>query len=418
LPQSAQAAGTEMRLQPNSTEPFLTRDDPHRNKSNNTQPPSSMKKMHCHLAFALLAFLLLPSCREDRVEINTVADFELFVAEEMESQRIPALSALIFKEENILYEHYFGYANIQQQLALADDHLFLLASISKVVTATALLQLHEAGHFGLDDPINDYLPFAVNIPGYSKGVTFRMLLTHTSAIADNDPVLDGQYYYGQDPPVSLSFFITNYLASGGAFYDADENFYDFEPGTEYEYSNIGSALIGLLVEEVSGMDFNTYCQQRIFAPLGMEHTAWRLDEIAQTIVTPYDYRAGQNRPIPHYTNADYPNGGLRSTARDMFKLLSALALGGQAGNYRLLSQATVNAMMTPQIPAIDDEVGLHFFLMDHQNNLWGHDGGEQGVATIMAFNPATKTGALIFANQGEADLDEILAAAYELGQKL
>lgn len=377
-----------------------------------------MKKPPCYLTLAFLAFLLLPSCQADKVEINTEADFEAFIAEEMDFQEIPALSALIFKEESILYEKYFGYANIEQKLALADNHLFLMASVSKVVTATALLQLHEAGRFSLDDPINDYLPFEVKVPGYAKRITFRMLLTHTSGIADNYSVLDQQYYYGQDPPISLSHFISNYLKVGGDFYDAGENFYDFEPGEQHEYSNIGSALIGVLVEAVSGMEFNAYCKQHIFAPLGMAHTAWRLDEITQPIVTPYDYLNGQNRAVAHYTNADYPNGGLRSTAKDMFKLLSALAMGGRSGGHQLLNGAAVNAMMTPQIPAIDDEVGLHFFVMNPQYGLWGHDGGEQGVATIMAFNPATKIGALIFANQGEADLDDLLVAAYELGLKL
>ncbi len=75
-------------------------------------------------------------------------------------------------------------------------------------------------------------------------------------------------------------------------------------------------------------------------------------------------------------------------------------------------------MITPQIPSIDNEVGLHLFIMDSAHELWGHDGGEDGVATIMAFNPVTKIGALIFANQGDAELEEILSEAYKLGLKI
>lgn len=75
-------------------------------------------------------------------------------------------------------------------------------------------------------------------------------------------------------------------------------------------------------------------------------------------------------------------------------------------------------MITPQIPSLDNEVGLHLFLMNPANNLWGHDGGEQGVATIMAFNPDLKIGAIILTNQGDADLDEILVAAYKFGLTL
>lgn len=121
-------------------------------------------------------------------------------------------------------------------------------------------------------------------------------------------------------------------------------------------------------------------------------TFWRLDEISQPIATPYYLDNGSLQPIDHYTNTDYPNGGLRSTTRDLFKFLRILALGGTADNVELLKPATVQAMMTPQIPDIDDEMGLHFFIMDKANGLWGHDGGEQGVSTTMAFNPNDKTG--------------------------
>jgi len=69
-----------------------------------------------------------------------------------------------------------------------------------------------------------------------------MHLTHSSGIADGS-ALDDQYYYGEDSPVELGFFLENYLVSGGDFYNASENFYNFEPGTKHEYSNIGNALI-------------------------------------------------------------------------------------------------------------------------------------------------------------------------------
>jgi len=209
----------------------------------------------------------------------------------MKYQDIPAMSVLLFREGNILYEEYFGKSNLQNNITLASNHLFLMASISKVVTATALLQLYDDGLFNLDDNINDYLSFEVNVPGQSVDITFRMLLTHTSGIEDGS-ALDDQYYYGEDSPISLAFFLENYLVAGGAFYNANENFYGFEPGTRHRYSNIGNALIGLLVEQISGIDFNTYCKQNIFNPLEMSNTFWRLDEISQTIVTPYDYENG------------------------------------------------------------------------------------------------------------------------------
>lgn len=361
--------------------------------------------------------LLLNSCNGEDVQIDNALDFEEAIADEMNSQKIPALSTLIFKEDNILYEKYFGQSNVEQNVALSSNHVFLLASISKTITATALLQLYDNGLFDLNDKINDHLPFAVKVPGQSTDITFKMLLTHTSGIADGD-ALDGQYYYGEDSPVALDFFLENYLTPGGQFYNAGQNYHSFEPGTQHEYSNVGNALIAVLVEQISGMGFNAYCKQNIFTPLGMTNSFWRLDEISQPIVQPYEYTGGQYKAIQHYTFTDYPNGGLRSNVSDMFIFLSTLAQGGSNGSFELLKASTVAAMFSPQIPNLDNTVGLHMFLFDPNNNLWGHDGGEEGVATIMAFNPETKIGVLIFANQGDADLDDMLVDAYQLGSKL
>ncbi len=380
--------------------------------------PKSFIKMRTtiHLIIGLSFFLLFTNCsKEEEIAINNVADFEEFIQEEIDYQNIPALSILVFEEDNILYENYFGQAHIEQNIALQKDHLFLMASVSKVITGTALLQLEEKGFFSLEEAINDYLPFEVNTPDYSTPITFRMLLTHTSGIADSDLMED--YYYGEDSPISLHDFLKSYLVSGGERYSS-ENFHDFEPGTAHEYSNTGTALEGLLVEEISGMDFNTYCQQNIFLPLGMTHTFWHLSEISQTIVQPYEYSNGNYEAIEHYTFTDYPNGGLRSTSRDLFKFLQAFLFDGTANNFELLQPETIQAMITPQIPSISADMGLQLLLLDVENNLWGHDGGEEGVSTIMGFNPTTKVGAIVLTNNGDADIDELLTKAYQLQEKL
>lgn len=365
------------------------------------------------------SFLLLSSCSSggDEPIINNEAEFKTYIEDEMDIQDIPALSALIFRNNDILYEGYFGKSQLAQNISLQSDHLFLLASVSKVITATALLQLYDKGLFSLDDKINDYLSFEVKNPNSNTDITFQMLLTHTSSIADGS-ALDSQYYYGKDSPVTLNYFLENYFTPNGAFYNANENFHNFEAGSKFEYSNEGNALIGLLVEQISGMDFNAYCKQNIFNPLGMTNSFWRLDEISQTIVQPYDFVNNKNKAIEHYTFTDYPNGGLRSTSKDLFSFLSAFVQNGKSNNFQVLKSETITKMFTPQIPTLDKEMGLHLFYLNAENNLWGHDGGEQGVATIMAFNPETGIGAIILTNQGDADLDAILIKAYKLGTKL
>jgi CubicO group peptidase (beta-lactamase class C family) len=367
-----------------------------------------------HYLLSLVFLFHLNSCDKSSITPNNIEALEIQIADVMEKDNIAALSVLIFNKDQIKYENYFGMSDINQNIGLEQQHLFLLASVSKTITATALLQLYEQGEFQLEDQINDYLPFSVNIPNETTKITFKMLLTHSSGIKDG-AALDDQYYDGQDSPTPLSEFLEDYLVPGKQYYDAIDNFSNFEPGTDYQYSNTGNALIALLVEEITGIGFNAYCKQNIFTPLGMTNTFWRLDEITQTIVQPYDYINGQQVEIGHYTFTDYPNGGLRSNARDLFKFASALAQKGTYNNHELLKSTTVEAMLTPQIPTIDAAVGLHLFELDEENNLWGHDGGEKGVSTIMVFNPETEVGVLIFTNSADVDFDQIVVDAYKVG---
>ncbi len=369
------------------------------------------------LLFILFYSTICFSCKKETPSIETKTEYKEYLLDEIDAQNIPALASLIFAKDKILHEVYLGKSNIDQGISLESNHVFLLASISKVITATALLQLYEDGLFALDDKINDYLDFNVSVPNYTQNITFRMLLTHTSGIADGDE-LDNHYYENMDSPISLKTYLKNYLTPQGSYYNASQNFHDFEPGSVSEYSNTGNALIGLLVEEISGMGFNQYCKQKIFLPLEMNNTYWKLDEINGTIVQPYNFSGGNYTALEHYTNTDYPNGGLRSSAQDLFKLLSTFCLKGKYNNFELLSAETIDKMTTLQIPELSNDMGLHLFILNAENDLWGHDGGEKGVATIMAYNKTTKVGAIILTNQGEADLDEILEVSYKFALKL
>ena len=165
-----------------------------------------------------------------------------FIESTMENHLIPGISISIVKDQNIVWEKHFGYSNINQNIPVDENTLFMLASISKTITATALMQLFEDGLFSLNDDINNYLPFNVNHPDYfSTPVTFKMLLTHTSGIKDNWGVMP---YYDGDSDLELGYYLEQYLNPGGEFYNSNSNFIDAMPGTYYDYSNIGAALIG------------------------------------------------------------------------------------------------------------------------------------------------------------------------------
>lgn len=366
-----------------------------------------------------LACLATAACNKDKsIDPADAAEFEDYLADEMDAQHMSAASVVLFRGNSVLYENYAGLADRERGLALDANQVFLLASVSKTVTAVALMQLFDQGRFALDDAINDHLDFEVHHPDFNTQITFRHLLSHTSGIIDG-PATDDQYYYGQDSPVPLAGFMRDYLTPAGQYYDDRENFDSFEPGEGYEYSNVGAALMGVLVEQISGMDFNAYCKQNIFQPLGMTRTFWRLSEIdTTTIVRPYAYDRREFLPLQHYTFTDYPNGGLRANALDMFKFSAAIANGGDFNGTRILQSATVAEMLELQVSDLDETQGLSFYIQDQSENLWGHEGAESGVSTVIAFNPDNQTGAIVLTNADEADLAGIVVSAYRLAVKL
>jgi CubicO group peptidase (beta-lactamase class C family) len=378
-----------------------------------------MKGKYLMLIVLIPFSLLISACNGDRsIDPVDSADFEDYLNDEMDRQHVPAASVLLFRDRTVLYERYFGQADLENDVNLNANHIFLLASVSKTVTATALMQLFEAGEFELDDPINAHLPFAVENPNGGSAITFRHLLTHTSGILDAES-LDDQYFYGTDSPVNLTDFMRDYLVASGPLYDERENFADFKAGDGYEYSNTGAALMAVLVEEISGLDFNSYCKQNIFQPLGMTRTFWKLSETdTTTIVRPYEFNRGDYQPLQHYTFTDYPNGGLRSNAMDLFQFCQAFANQGSFGGGQLLQPATVDEMLRLQISDLDETQGLSFYYLNVSEGLWGHEGAEMGVSTAIALNPDNRTGVIVLTNGDDADLTDIVVSAYRLAQKL
>jgi CubicO group peptidase (beta-lactamase class C family) len=177
----------------------------------------------------------------------------------MERAEIPGMAIGIISGGELIHVAGYGYADVEQGIPAEDSTIFMIASISKTVTATAMMVLESRGEIDLDDDINEYLPFRIVNPHVPDGtITFRTLLTHTSGIIDNWNVYDPLYTIdsgGGDSPVTLDRLMRGYFLPGGEYFDPDANFSTSPPGTQYEYSNIGYSLVGYLVQEISGTDF-------------------------------------------------------------------------------------------------------------------------------------------------------------------
>ena len=335
--------------------------------------------------------------------IFSVSTIDSFISEFMDTNHVPGLSACIVLNSDVIWSGSWGYQNIENSIPASDSTLYMMASVSKTFTGAALMQLWEDGLFKLDDPVSDYLPFTVehvSFPG--TPITFQMILTHSSGIEDNWDVM-GSVYHPGDSPIPLVEFLYSYYTPGEPFYDAEKNFYNWEPGTKTSYSNMAYALMGLLVQEISGMPFDQYCNLNIFQPLGMTETSWFFSDLDSThIAMPYHWDGDQYVPYGYFGYADYPAGQLRTSSDQLAIWLAAFLNDGCYNNYSMLDSSTVHLITTVQDSSLSPTLGFTWFRRATPERVyWEHGGADQGVRTRILFNPDRGYGIVVLTN-GEA----------------
>jgi CubicO group peptidase (beta-lactamase class C family) len=337
---------------------------------------------------------------------------DAFVAEQMAELHLPGLAACLVRQDRVLWSSGYGWANIERELPATPDTLFLLASVSKTVTAVAVMQAVEDGLLDLDADVNEVLPFPVRNPHFGRRpITGRMLLTHTSSIEDDGYLLSRLYFHG-DAPFALDDFLREYLTPDGRFFSQWVNFGAAPPGTTFRYSNYAVALAGLLVEAATGTPFDGFCRERIFGPLGMTQTSWRVADLDErTLAMPYQYDLEAARFVPWgiYGYPDYPDGLLRTSAAQLARFLMAFIGFGEYRGTRILQPETVAEMRRPQIEDLYPGQGLIWYYQagPEGTSLLGHDGGDLGVATLMFFEPESEVGVILLDN-GEAWPNEVM----------
>ena len=339
----------------------------------------------------ITGFLITPSPTQQALDL-----LDRNIRDVMNDQHVPGLAACTIKNGELVWVGTYGHANLDQNISVTMDTIFMLGSISKIVTGIALMQLYEEGLIGLDDDINDHIVLDVVHPDYPEtAITPRMLLSHVSSIRDNWSVLGPLEVSGMDTPLSLEEFIQSYLTPSGVHYYAD-NFIDAEPGTQYEYTNVGATLIAYLVEAVSNTTFEEYCQQHIFEPLGMNETSWFMSNLdTEKMAMPYLYSGSSFIPYGHYSSAVYPCGFMRTSVHQLALLMTALMEYGTVGTTTILNNDTLQMMMTIHYPSLVSNYGLFF---ENFGVLWGHGGSGPGVATRMLFYPEAHEGVIVMMN--------------------
>jgi len=357
------------------------------------------------------------------------AGLDSVVSEISEQYHIPGLAACVVKDGRVAWKMNEGYANVDEEVAVTDATIFMLASISKTFVGIAVMQLWEQGLVGLDDDVNDYLPFEVVNPYFTAiPITPRMLLAHTSSIAYNASIWLQRITWGADSPIELGQFLQDYLSVEGPLYH-HMNFNVHVPGQGAEYSNIAYALAGYLVEVISGQSFENYCQEAIFGPLGMDATSWFLAGLdPDQVAMPTQYVDGGFVPYGQYGFPVYPAGQLRTSSLQLARHLIAFMQLGQIDAIRILQESTVQLMTTIQFPDAPQvfpgyDWGLGWFRIPFGPEwLWGHTGGIFGVSTFMFYNPDGDYGVIALTNTDGTEgqgliLNELLVYASQLADE-
>lgn len=343
-------------------------------------------------------------------------EVEKFIVNHLIENKVPGIACCILIEDRMIWSGAYGWANIEDGDCMSIDGIMNIASISKTFTATAVMQLWEKELIDLDADINCYLPFPVRNPHHpDRPISIFHLLTHTSSIVDGDSY--GSSYSNGDPLINLEDWVSAYLVPGGAFYDEEQNFSRDEPGSKHIYSNVGFGLLGYLVERISATPFNEYCRQHIMEPLGMVHSGWFIHEIdSSKHITPYEFKEDRNQSLDLYSFPNYPDGLLRTSVQELAYFLMAIMNGGKYNGARILEKKTLKIMLQPAIE-MDEGQGLCWQRISYES-LWGHSGGDPGVATYMYFNPGTRTGVITFQNNHNGDLFSIVRKLYSVADNL
>ena len=304
---------------------------------------------------------------------------------EIKRGSLRAASILVARRGTVVLHQGFGKLSRQNPAPVTKDSVFLLASITKPVTACALMLLVERGKVSINDPVSKYIP---EFTGDDRAkVRVRDLLSHTSGLPDMLP----ENTQLRRANVPLSSFVQGAVKTPLLY----------APGMNFAYQSMGTLLAGEIVERVSGMRLRDFEKKEIFDPLGMKSSAlgigaFKIEETVEAWVSPAanaqdTQRFGANSA--YWRDMGHPWGGMHSTAGDLAVLLQTFLNGGIYNGKRIFSPATVKAMTTDQNTRVQAPWGLGWAL--GRSTVWNFMGD---LVSPAAFGHAGATGTVAWAD--------------------
>jgi len=318
--------------------------------------------------------------------------FDSLIESEMGKFHIPGVSFLLVQDSSILFSKGYGIANMDEEsLVIPSKTVFYTGSVSKLFTATAIMQLAEQGKLQLDHDVNSYLEDFKIDDNFKEGVTIKNLLTHTGGFEEKNI---GMAALSKEQVIPLKDFLSS-----------SKQPRVLPPARYLSYSNYGYTLLGYLVEIISGMAFHAYVKENIFSPLGMHNSSFNYPKEAfSDLAFAYTYHNGKYTKMPSvYLNVG-PAGSMLSTSTDMSKFMIAHLQNGSYLGKEILQPGTVDLMHSRLFSQHPEMAGWCYGFYERfveDERIIEHAGDIAGYSSLLALIPEKKLGLFINYNGGE-----------------
>jgi CubicO group peptidase (beta-lactamase class C family) len=339
-----------------------------------------------------------PSSLAQKPEVAaTIQVLDAWIDATATAREEPGLSIGIVYDQDLIWAKGYGFADRDKRVPATASTLYRIASVSKLFTATAIMQLRDAGKLQLDDPVAKYLPW-FRIRGTQRdapAITIRHLLTHTSGLPRELPLpyWNDLKFPSREDVIRL----------------APELEAVFPPEVEYKYSNLALAIVGEIVAAVSGEPYPQYIEHHVLKPIGMRATRVSPDPTTPGLAVGYRKRVpGEPREAEDFIDARglTPAANLASSVEDLARFVALQFRDGPAGGPQVLKGSTLREMHRVQWlrPDWQSGQGLGFWIRHvGQQVRVGHDGAAPGYKSQIEMVPAEKFGVIVLINGYDAD---------------
>ncbi|WP_033956937.1 serine hydrolase [Psychroserpens jangbogonensis] len=303
-------------------------------------------------------------------------------------------NVLISQNDNIIYRKSFGDADAENHKKNTGNSIFRIASVTKPLTAVGIMKLVDQGELTLETPISTYFPSF--IPDFSKKITIRHLLNHSSGMQANVGRIDdqGNGVMPGENPITLNELFEKFKNSK----------LKFEPGTAYEYNNFGYTLLAYIIENVTKQSYADYMEQAVFKPANMKNTAVNAYKALNQRAFPHT-GLGMNefKRLSNSIHSSWITGGgdINSTTNDLYNFMEALENG------TLLKPASVDKLYsyTQSRGVNNSEYGLGWRIENKGGEKWiNHTGLLPGFTSIIGSLPQKNIKIIILSNATSTDL--------------